>query len=44
MAEEREVITRGKTALNSINICLARAPNKGIDILQQLYVPLIKSR
>jgi hypothetical protein len=42
--EKRQVGIRGKTALNSINICLARAPNMGINILDQLYVSLIESR
>jgi hypothetical protein len=42
--EKRQVVFRGKTALNSINICLARAPNMGINILEQLYVSLIESR
>jgi hypothetical protein len=42
--EKRQVEIRGKTTLNSINICLARAPNMGINILEQLYVPLIESR
>jgi hypothetical protein len=42
--EKREVITRGKTALNSFNICLARVPNMGMLILEHLYVSLIESR
>jgi hypothetical protein len=29
--EKRQVGIRGKTALNSINMCLARAPNMGIN-------------
>jgi hypothetical protein len=41
---KRQVGIRGKTALNSINICLARAPDMGINILEQLYVSLIESR
>jgi hypothetical protein len=40
----RQVGIRGKTALNNINICLARAPNMGINILEHLYVSLIESR
>jgi hypothetical protein len=42
--EKRQVGIRGKIALNSINICLAGAPNMGINILEQLYVSLIESR
>jgi hypothetical protein len=42
--KRREVRIRGKTALNSFNICLATAPNIGINILEQLYVSLIESR
>jgi hypothetical protein len=42
--EKRQVGIRGKTALSSINICLATAPNRGINILEQLYVSLIESR
>jgi F0F1-type ATP synthase alpha subunit len=29
--EKRQVVIKGKTALNSINICIARAPNMGIS-------------
>jgi hypothetical protein len=42
--EKRQVEIRGKTELNSINMCLATAPNMGINILEQLYVSLIESR
>jgi hypothetical protein len=42
--EKRQVVIRGKTALNSINICVATAQNMGINILEQLYVSLIESR
>jgi hypothetical protein len=42
--EKRQVVITGETALNSINMCLARAPNMGINMLEQLYVSLIESR
>jgi hypothetical protein len=42
--EKRQIRIRGKTTLNSINVCLARASNMGINILEQLYVSLIESR
>jgi hypothetical protein len=38
------VVIRQKTVLNSINVRLARAPNMGINILEQLHVSLIESR
>jgi hypothetical protein len=41
--EKTQVGISGKTALNSINICLARAPNMGINILEQLYASLTES-
>jgi hypothetical protein len=44
VGDEIELANEIKTELNSINICLGRAPNMGINIFEQLYVSLIESR
>jgi hypothetical protein len=41
--ERGQVIIRGKLTLNSIHICVARAPNIEVKILEQLYNSLIES-
>jgi hypothetical protein len=33
----KHVVIRGKSALNSINICVAGAPNIEVRVLEQLY-------
>jgi hypothetical protein len=35
--ERKQVQIRGKSALNSINICVAMAPNIEVKVLEQLY-------
>lgn len=35
---------RGKTALSSINTCIARVPNIKVKVLEQIYNSLIESR
>jgi uncharacterized protein YunC (DUF1805 family) len=40
--ERKQALIRGKIALSSINICLARAQN--IQVLEQIYNSLIESR
>jgi hypothetical protein len=42
--ERKQVAIRGKSALNSINICVARAPNIEVKVLEQVYNALIESR
>jgi hypothetical protein len=42
--ERKRVAVRGKSALNSINICVARAPNIEVKISEQLYNALVESR
>jgi hypothetical protein len=34
----------GKSALNIINICVARAPNIEVKVLEQVYNTLVESR
>jgi hypothetical protein len=42
--ERKQVLIRGKIALSSINICLARAQNIQVKVLEQIYSSLIESR
>jgi hypothetical protein len=42
--ERKQVLIRGKIALSSINICLARAQNIQVKVLEQIYNSLIESR
>jgi hypothetical protein len=42
--ERKQVAIRGKLALNSINICTARALNIKVKVLEQLYNALVESR
>jgi hypothetical protein len=42
--ERKQVAVRGKSALNSINICVARAPNIQVKVLEQVYNALVESR
>jgi hypothetical protein len=35
--ERKQVAIRGKSAKNSINICMARVPNIGVKVLEQVY-------
>jgi hypothetical protein len=42
--ERKQVAIRGKSALNSINTCVARAPNIEVKVLKQVYNALVKSR
>jgi hypothetical protein len=42
--ERKQVAIRGKSALNSINICVARAPNIEVKVLKQVYNALVESR
>jgi hypothetical protein len=45
MAKRKKTgINWGKTALGSINICLARAQNIQVKVLEQIYNSLIESR
>jgi hypothetical protein len=41
---EKQVAIRGKSTLNSINICVARAPNIEVKISEQLYNALVQPR
>jgi hypothetical protein len=41
--ERKQVAIRGKSALNSINICVARAPNTEVKVLEQVYNALVES-
>jgi hypothetical protein len=41
--ERKQVAIRGKSVLNSINICVARAPNIEVKVLEQLYNTLVES-
>jgi hypothetical protein len=41
--ERKPVVIRGISALNSINICVARAPNIEVRVLEQLYNSLVES-
>jgi hypothetical protein len=38
------VAVRGKSALNSTNICVDRAPNIEVKVLEQVYNALVESR
>jgi hypothetical protein len=40
--ERKRVAIRGESALNSINICIGRAPN--IEVKEQVYNALVESR
>jgi hypothetical protein len=42
--ERKQVAIRGKSALNSINICVARAPNIEVKVLEQVCYTLVESR
>jgi hypothetical protein len=42
--ETKKVAIRGMLAMDSIYICLARAPNVEISILEQSFTSLIESR
>jgi hypothetical protein len=42
--EGKQVAIRRKSALNSINICIARAPNIKVKVLEQAYNALVESR
>jgi hypothetical protein len=42
--ERKQVLMRGKIALSSINICLARAHNIQVTVLEQIYDSLIELR
>jgi hypothetical protein len=42
--ERKQVTIRGKSALNSINICMARAPNIEVKVAEQVYNALVESR
>jgi hypothetical protein len=42
--ERKQVAIRVKSALNSINICVARAPNIEVKVLVQIYNALVASR
>jgi hypothetical protein len=42
--ERKQVLIRGKIALSSINICLARAQNIQVKVLEQMCNSLIESR
>jgi hypothetical protein len=45
MGEREETAAlRGKSVLNSINICVARAPDIEVKVLEQVYNALIESR
>jgi hypothetical protein len=39
--ERKQVAIRGKSALNSFNICIARAPNIEVKVLEQLCNALV---
>jgi hypothetical protein len=41
--ERKRVLIRGKVSLSSINICLARAQNIQVKVLEQIYNSLIES-
>jgi hypothetical protein len=42
--ERKQVAIRGKSALYCINICIARAPNIEVKVLEQVYNALVESR
>jgi hypothetical protein len=42
--ERKRVLIREKIALSSINICLARAQNIQVKVLELIYNSLIESR
>jgi hypothetical protein len=42
--ERKQVAIRGKSALNSISICVTRASNIEVKVLEQLYNALVESR
>jgi hypothetical protein len=42
--ERKQVAIRVKSALNSINICVARAPNIEVKVLEEVYNALVESR
>jgi hypothetical protein len=39
--ERKQVAIRGKSALNSINLCVTRAPNIKVKVLEQVYNALV---
>jgi hypothetical protein len=39
-----QINIRGKSALNSINICMAREPSIEVKVLKQVYNALVVSR
>jgi hypothetical protein len=41
--ERKQAANRGKSALNSINICVARTPNIEVKVLERLYNLLVQS-
>jgi hypothetical protein len=42
--ERKQVAIRGKSALKSINMCVARALNIEVKVLEQVYNALVESR
>jgi hypothetical protein len=42
--ERKQVAISGKSALNNINICVARATNIEVKVLEQVYNALVESR
>jgi hypothetical protein len=42
--ERKQVAIWGKSALNSTNICVARAPNIEVKVLEQVHNALVESR
>jgi hypothetical protein len=42
--ERKQIAIRGKSALNDINICMTRATNIEVKVLEQVYNALVESR
>jgi hypothetical protein len=42
MGKRKQVAIRGKLSLNSINICVARAPNIKVIVSEQVYNALVE--